>query len=141
MWSAHTQVRSQGSGAFVPAHPAHPKWHAGQPCFSSSRSPFEREKREGNGKQIPETLAGKQKVPLPEPQRPVPDATHPLESHVKAPKVTQWWQQNDQGQGREGRCDWGRRLAGKGMWADLLWNMASMASHNPECKCRECDQG
>lgn len=65
-----TQSRPQGSGAFVLAHPAVPKWHKGWMCILQfqPKTPLLEGKERRRG-QIPDTLAGK-RGSLPEPQQP-----------------------------------------------------------------------
>lgn len=99
------------------------------------RSPEAPSRGKDKGKQIPETPASEEaEGSSPEPQWPGPDAARPL---LKL-RVTPRWQHNDQEQGRGGKRDGGRRLAGDGTWA--VWRkVAARAGYGPEW--RDCEQG
>lgn len=62
---------------------------------------------------MPETLGGKQWAPSPS-RRPGPEAAHPLEAHVKAPKSHKAVA-TDVGQDREGK----KSVTGAGGWLGL----------------------
>lgn len=97
------------------------------------RSPEAPSRGKDKGKQIPETPARKQRAPPPSHSGLALTPPGPLKL-----RVTPQWQHNDQEQGRGGKRDGGRRLAGDGAWA--VWRkVAARAGYGPEW--RDCEQG
>lgn len=117
MVSIQGQARPLGSGPLFSAHPAAPKGHGGMdmncPVLVRESPSRRKSDRESRRKQIPGTQAVLQRDSFPSHRDLFPDIT--LAAHVKTPKVTQRWQQNDQEKGKEGNVS----LTGVGAWLGM----------------------